>query len=224
MDKQLALHDRTVKLICIPALGILVPNLSGLITNRLYRSTELLGSYLYFITLFFLIWEGNVRLLIFIRKKYPWNGKSYPRIIIALFFANIIYSSLLSFFWLKVWKMWSPETDDDRGQMANCILLVIIAACFIINIYEILFLNREKEQNEYRVEKLNIAKAQAELEALKNQIDPTSSLTPLIPCLISSPATPLAPGVTTIPSPASIGISSAIGKETSSCSGKRSNS
>ena len=172
MNKQMALDDRTVKIIGIPALGVLIPNLSGLITNRLYRSTELIGSYLYFITLFFLIWEGNVRLLNFIRKKYPWNRKSYPRIIISLFFANVIYSSLLSLLWLKAWKTWSLEPDDDRGQMANCILLIIIAACFIINIYEILFLNREKEQHESRVEQLNIAKAQAELEALKNQIDP----------------------------------------------------
>ena len=158
----MALDDRTVKIIGIPALGVLIPNLSGLITNRLYRSTELIGSYLYFITLFFLIWEGNVRLLNFIRKKYPWNRKSYPRIIISLFFANVIYSSLLSLLWLKAWKTWSLEPDDDRGQMANCILLIIIAACFIINIYEILFLNREKEQHESRVEQLNIAKAQAE--------------------------------------------------------------
>jgi sensor histidine kinase YesM len=172
MDKQLAFDDRTVKIIGIPALGVLIPNLSGLITNRLYRPAELVGSYLYFITLFLLIWEGNVRLLNFIRKKYPWNRKSYPRIIIALFFANVIYSSLLSFLWLKAWKIWSLEPDDDRGQMVNCILLIIIAACFIINIYEILFLNREKEQHESRVEQLNIAKAQAELEALKNQIDP----------------------------------------------------
>jgi hypothetical protein len=126
MNKHLAFDDRTVKLIGIPALGVLIPNLSGLITNRLYRSAELLGSYLYFITLFFLIWEGNVRLLNFIRQKYPWNRNSYPKIIIALFFANIIYSSLLSFLWLKAWKIWSLEPDDDRGQMTNCILLIII--------------------------------------------------------------------------------------------------
>src|ERR1700744_2587176 len=109
MNKQLAFDDRTVKLIGIPALGMLIPNLSGLITNRLHRPAELMGSYLYFITLLFLIWEGNVRLLYFIREKYPWNRKPYLKIIVALFFANIIYSSLISFFWLKAWKMWSRE-------------------------------------------------------------------------------------------------------------------
>jgi len=37
---------------------------------------------------------------------------------------------------------------------------------------EIIFLNREREYNLTRAEQLNVAKAQAELEALKNQIDP----------------------------------------------------
>ncbi len=43
---------------------------------------------------------------------------------------------------------------------------------FISNIYEIIFLNREKENTQSKVEKLNAANAHAELEALKNQIDP----------------------------------------------------
>ena len=51
-------------------------------------------------------------------------------------------------------------------------LLIIISACFITNINEIIFLNQEREYSQTRVEQLNIAKAQAELEALKNQIDP----------------------------------------------------
>ncbi|HEV2354348.1 MAG TPA: hypothetical protein VGR89_08900, partial [Puia sp.] len=88
MNNYTVLRDGTVRLVGIPALGILIPNVTGLVTNRFYRPIESAGNY------------------------------------------------------------------------------------FIGNIYEILFLNREKEQNESRVAQLNTAKAQAELEALKNQIDP----------------------------------------------------
>ena len=173
MNKQRTLpQDWTFKLVGIPALGLLIPNISGLITNRLYRSTELIGCYLYFVIVSLLIWEGNTRLMYFIREKYPWTRKSYYKIILALFFANIIYSGLLSTLLLKAWKMWSNEPGDDNEQLINSVLVIIIAACFITNISEILFLNREKEQNESRVKQLNAAKAQAELEALKNQIDP----------------------------------------------------
>lgn len=172
MNKNEVLQDRRVKLIGIPALGIVIPNLSGLITNRLYRSIELVDSYLYFIAVVFLVWEGNVRLMYFIRSNYPWTRGSYYKVILALFAANIIYSGLVSFLLLKCWRIWSRESTNGDEQLTTSILIIMIAACFIANIYEITFLNREKEQNESRVEQLNIAKVQAELEALRNQIDP----------------------------------------------------
>jgi sensor histidine kinase YesM len=172
MNKQEVLNDRMVKLIGIPVLGVVIPNLSGLISNRLYRSSELAETYLYFIAVAFVVWEGNVRLMYFIREKYPWTRKSYYKIITTLFFANVIYSGIVSVLLLKAWRIWSHEPTNDNEHLTNSVLLIIIAACFITNIYEILFLNREKEQNESRFQQLNIAKAQAELEALKNQIDP----------------------------------------------------
>jgi LytS/YehU family sensor histidine kinase len=108
----------------------------------------------------------------FIRKKYTWSYQQYHKVIISLFLVNIVYSGALSTLLLNAWKMASRETYTSRGPVVSSTLMIIIAACFITNIYEILFLNREREDNRSRVEQLNIAKAQAELEALKNQIDP----------------------------------------------------
>jgi LytS/YehU family sensor histidine kinase len=73
---------------------------------------------------------------------------------------------------LGIWETFSREASDHKGPTMNATLIIIIAACFITNIYEIIFLNREREDSRSTVEQLNIAKAQAELEALKNQIDP----------------------------------------------------
>ena len=172
MNNYTVLRDGTVRLVGIPALGILIPNVTGLVTNRFYRPIESAGNYLYFVLVSFLVWEGNIRLMYFIRQKYPWTRGTYPKIVIALFLVNVVYSSLVSALLLKGWRLWSREPRDDHGPLVNAVLMIVIAACFIGNIYEILFLNREKEQNESRVEQLNTAKAQAELEALKNQIDP----------------------------------------------------
>src|ERR1700748_1344162 len=102
MNKQLALNDRTVKVIGIPALGLLVPNLSGVLTNRLYAWSELAACYLFFIVVAYLVWEGNVRLMYYIREKSPWTKKAYHKIIIALFFTNIIYSGVLASVLLKL--------------------------------------------------------------------------------------------------------------------------
>ncbi|HEV3250244.1 MAG TPA: hypothetical protein VGZ71_04790, partial [Puia sp.] len=48
MNSEESLRDRTVKLIGIPLLGIIIPNIAGLITNTLYTFTELLLCYAYF--------------------------------------------------------------------------------------------------------------------------------------------------------------------------------
>ena len=172
MNRPLNLNDRMVKLLGIPALGILVPNLAGLIDNHLYTYSELVASYLFFIVVAFLIWEGNVRLMYYIRARIPWSRRSYYRLIIAFFFANIVYSGTLASVLLRLWVLASREPQTGNDHLINTVLMIIIAACFITNIYEITFLNLEKEYNESRVEQLNAAKAQAELEALKNQIDP----------------------------------------------------
>lgn len=172
MNNEHALNDRTVKLIGIPTLGIIIPNLSGLITNHLYTYTEIGACYLFFILVSFLVWQGNVWLMYFIRTRYNWTNSQYYKIILSLFFANIVYTGAISTLMLKLWAIYSRENYTSNDTLVNTALIIIISACFITNIYEILFLNREKEYNQSRVEQLNIAKAQAELEALKNQIDP----------------------------------------------------
>jgi sensor histidine kinase YesM len=172
MANEQVVNDRTVKLIGIPLLGILIPNITGLITNAGYSGVELTLCYFYFIFVAWAVWQGNVWLMNFIRKRFGGPFKQYHKIILSLFFANIVYSGLLSGSLLLLWKVFSRENFVSNYPVISTLLVIIIAASFITNIYEIVFLNREREYNLTRVEQLNIAKAQAELEALKNQIDP----------------------------------------------------
>jgi len=108
----------------------------------------------------------------FIKSKYQFKYNHYHKIILYLFCTNVLYSGTLAAFLLYLWKIFSKETYTNWGPLTNTTLIIIISATFITNIYEIIFLNQEREYNLTRVEQLNIAKAQAELEALKNQIDP----------------------------------------------------
>jgi sensor histidine kinase YesM len=172
MNRVEIAKDRTVKLIGILLLGITIPNIAGLITNTRYTLFELLACYAYFIFIAFAVWQGNVKLMYFIRKKYEWRYNQYYKIILSLFMANVLYSGVLSVLMLYVWRRFSRETYSNWAPVINTSLVIIVLACFITNIYEIIFLNQEREYNLTRAEQLNIAKAQAELEALKNQIDP----------------------------------------------------
>ena len=135
MINEKTLDDRTIKWIGIPALGLLIPNLSGLITNRLYTYPELLACYAYFTLIALLIWQGNVWFMYFIRKRYTWSYKQYYKIVLALFLINIVYSGLLSTLLLNLWKMVAREPYEQGAPLINTSLIIIIAACFITNIY-----------------------------------------------------------------------------------------
>ena len=172
MSEPTFVNDKVVKLIGVPLLGILIPNITGLISHSLYSVGELLISYVFFIFISFIVWQGNVWLMYYVRKRYYWQSKKYYKNIVALFFVNIVYSGAVALLLLNCWKIFSHENGNRSSAVVNSTFIIIIAATFITNIYEIIFLNQEAAYNENKVQQLNIAKAQAELEALKNQIDP----------------------------------------------------
>jgi sensor histidine kinase YesM len=172
MRKEEVLKDRTIKLFGIPLLGIFIPNITGLITNNRYSPLELLACYAYFIFISFTIWQGNVRLMYYIRRKFKWRNDKYYKIIFILFSVNIVYSGVVSILLLNGWRYLSREPLTNWSPVFNSVFFIIISSMFITSIYENMFLNQERVYNLSTVEQLNIAKAQAELEALKNQIDP----------------------------------------------------
>jgi sensor histidine kinase YesM len=153
-------------------MGLLIPNITGLISNTNYTFGGLLLCYSYFIFISFCVWQGNVWLMYFIKRKYKIQYNHYHKIILSLFCTNVLYSGSVAATLLYFWRIFSKETYTNWAPVTNTTLIIIISATFITNIYEIIFLNQEREYNQTRVEQLNIAKAQAELEALKNQIDP----------------------------------------------------
>jgi len=172
MMKDEVLNDRAIKLLGVPLLALVIPNITGLITNSRYSFTELLACYTYFILVSFAIWQGNVWLVYYIRNRFKRRYDKYFKIIGLLFSANIVFSGTSSILLLDGWKLLSKETNNNWSPVFNSAIIIIISSMFITSIYENIFLNQERVYNLSTVEQLNIAKAQAELEALKNQIDP----------------------------------------------------
>jgi sensor histidine kinase YesM len=172
MAEEEVLNDRAIKLFGVPILGIIIPNITGLITNSRYSSIELIACYAYFIAVSFIIWQGNVWLMYYVRKKFKWRYNKYYKIIGILFTVNVLFSGICSILLLNGFKLLSRETQSSWSPILNATFIVIISAMFITSVYENIFLNQERVYNLSTVEQLNIAKAQAELEALKNQIDP----------------------------------------------------
>lgn len=172
LEKNRTINDKPVKLLAIPLLGILIPNLTGIITHARYSTGEIIGSYLFFIFVSFVVWEGNVQLMRMIKRKYKWGHRSYYKTILALFVSNALYSGTSSVLLLLLWLFLSRETYTDWHPIFYTSVIIIITANLVTNTYENFFLNQEQVNALSRVEQLSLAKAQAELIALKNQIDP----------------------------------------------------
>lgn len=152
--------------------SVAIPNMAGLITNSLYQPWELALSYLFFILTGFIIWKGNMRLMYFLRKNNVEMYDTYLRIVVTYFLVNILFSGIVSLAALYAWNSLSKEPTPNHTPILLASLFVIITILFVNNIFEIILLRREMEFNRVRAEKMETAKVEAELEALKTQIDP----------------------------------------------------
>lgn len=163
--------NRTFNYIIVPMLGVIIPNLAGIITNSIYTPWELFLSYIYFITVALLIWKGNVWLLYYIRKSNIELYANYLRIVLTYFAINIVFSAAVSIIGLYGWQ-WMSRNQLDYTSILLGSLCVVISVVFINNLFEIILLRREMEYTRVRAQKMEIAKVEAELEALKSQLDP----------------------------------------------------
>lgn len=128
-------------------------------------------SFLFTIGIAFLIWEGNRYLLFTLRSYFDWFNKPVRKIVVivlAISFYTIPISALMLVIWHKIFNNGIVNWD----LIATTTLIIMICVLFITHIYETVFLVREAENEKLKKEQLERARAEAELEALKNQIDP----------------------------------------------------
>lgn len=170
--KKIFNNDKALKLVFIPLLGIAIPNITGLITNYVYSLPWLLASYVCFVGLAWLVWEGDVRLMIAVKDRLQIRGEQYYKSLLVLLITIVTYTTVVAATALFTWHYFSLEKQLYLGPVINSVILVIIVAVFVTNVYELFFLKEEHIDTLTRVEQLNIAKTHAELVALRNQIDP----------------------------------------------------
>ena len=127
--------------------------------------------FLYTIGIAFVIWQGNRYLLFTLRSYFDWFNKPIRKIIallLAVSFYTIPVSALLLTGWYHVFAKGNVQWDT----VFTATLIIMICVVFITHVYETVFLVRDSESEMVRNAQLERAKVQAELEALKNQIDP----------------------------------------------------
>lgn len=165
------LNDNTIRFIGIPIFGVAIPNLTGLFGNLWVTDPLYWLGYIYFIGLAFLIWQGNRYLLFRTRKRFTWFNKPIEKLVL-LFMNNIFFTTPLTVAWLCMWYQWAGFPQVKWDTILVVALVNVICVLFVTHVYETVFMLKEQQNEQTKNAELNRAKAEAELAALKNQVDP----------------------------------------------------
>lgn len=170
-QEQVKLNDNAIRLIGIPLFGISIPNLIGLFGDLSIMDIRYWLGYIYFISLAALIWQGNRYLLFRTRKRFTWFDKPIEKLVL-LFMNNIFYTAPLTIAWLCMWYNLAGFNAVKWDIILIASLINVICVLFVTHVYETVFMVKEQQGEQVKNVELQRAKAEAELAALKNQIDP----------------------------------------------------
>ncbi|MFN0183840.1 MAG: sensor histidine kinase [Aquabacterium sp.] len=162
--------DRPMMLIGSVGFGLAIPWLAGLFGP--YRPPQALwwAGQAWFIVLALAIWGGNRWLLFKQREHLDWFSQPMRKLLM-LVTANVLYTAPVTLLGLLAWFALAG-LPVDRNALQVVALANVICVLFVTHAYETLFLIRERESDLMRVERLERLRAQAELGALKAQVDP----------------------------------------------------
>lgn len=165
------INDLGIRVILIPLFGISIPLITRMVPHASFTNWQIKFSYLYTIAIAFVIYEGSRFLHFTLRSYFDWLNKPVKKIlaiIITIPFYCIPISILLLVSWYHVFL--NGIVNWQVIQFA--VILITCAVFFLVNVYETVFAVRDIAADKINKEQLERARAEAELEALKNQIDP----------------------------------------------------
>lgn len=164
------LDDRPVMALGSLGFGLSIPWLTGL------YGPVTPGQGLYwvgtvgFVALAAAIWGGNRWLLFKQREHFDWFSHPWRKLVM-LVAANVLYTAPITVLGLLAWFA-AAGLPVDGQALRTVTLMNVICVLFVTHAYETIFLIRERESDLMRVERLERARVQSELAALKAQLDP----------------------------------------------------
>jgi hypothetical protein len=138
------INDRLIKLLSIPVIAIGFSNISRLIVNNRYGIYLLLLQYVYFIFLVYVLWQGNILVVLLIKRKMNLDKISYHKYILTIIISTVIYAVFIVGSMLTIWTKLFIENYTTSHILVNAILVLVFIATFITIIYENYLLNRKK--------------------------------------------------------------------------------
>lgn len=166
--------DRPLMAVGIPGFGLTIPLFSGLLAfgepGIAPNDVRWWLGMVWFVGLAFCIWWGNRWLLFKQREHLDWFAQPWRKLLM-LVAACTLYTAPLTVAWLALW-FWASGQPIDHDIVRTVALTNVICVIFVTHAYETVFLIRERESDALHLAQLERNRAQAELAALKAQIDP----------------------------------------------------
>ncbi len=164
------LHDLGIRLAGVPLLGLAIPHLTGLFGTIGPRSLDYWIGCTWFVLLSAFVWQGNRRILVFHRRRYEWFDHPWRKVLLVLL-ANAAWTVPVTLVMLALWYHFlGARTDWTVVKLTT--VVVVSAALLVAHVYETVYLIQQRESDILVVARLDRARAEAELVALKGQIDP----------------------------------------------------
>jgi sensor histidine kinase YesM len=170
--------DRLFKWIGIPSLGFAIPVLSGLANYNALSFTSSALSLFLFIFTSFVVWHGAVFITALLHSSSFCRNVAVK--LYAIIAATAVYSFCIIAALTAAWQMlfesqlfWS--TIIKTGLIGCCVTV------FFSMVYEVLFLSKEREIDLKVVSHLDQELKQAEMDVLRNELDPHFVYNSLMP-------------------------------------------
>lgn len=164
------IRDVHMRMVFIPLLGILIPLLSGIVTYGKYSWPEILAANGYFIFTSLCIWRGAQWTHIKTRHLFNKGWNPLPKVL-SLSILTTLCGSATGGFFVILWFYMSKETFA-WPLVYKFLFITSMAVIVFTLIYEIMYLTKEREVDNQIVDQLDQERSNAELEALRNELDP----------------------------------------------------
>ncbi|MBL9218232.1 MAG: histidine kinase [Opitutaceae bacterium] len=167
-------HDRWMRLLGLLLLGFVIPRFALIFDKLSWAEADYWLGTAWFLATAIIIWEGNRALALWLRPRLDWLAQPFWKVAIlaaATLAATVPLTVAAVWLWLRYINSPYPALDW-LGTIRTIVTNNTVTVVFLLHAYETLFLIRERHGDQRRLDQLERARLQAELETMKGQLAP----------------------------------------------------
>lgn len=153
--------------------GLLIPRLTDLLGKLTWREPAYWFGTAWFLATAFLLWEGNRLLFLRLRAALTDFRRLFLRLLLITG-ACVAYTIPVTIAFVALWQRYigAPYPRENWAIVSFVTTVTVVSAVFVTQAYEMLFLHKEREQDQLRLARLERARLLAELQAMQGQLAP----------------------------------------------------